>query len=143
MKLNDYKRWFSLSLNDFIAEYKIDSAQVHENVRYEKITDVTRVDGPNEEFLFFSSGSLKMIYISNEAQAESLWREFNEAFDSNTSEKMVRSRAGKTSNQLIFAGQGFTASIKNEEVDFIEIYPPCSLQDYLDNIYKEPGLFIR
>jgi len=57
--------------------------------------------------------------------------------------KQFAPRAGKTSNQLIFPSQGITASVKNDSVDFMEIYPACSLHDYLNDVYKEPALFIR
>ncbi len=143
MKLNDYKNWFTYSDDEFIVQNEIDRSQVEENVRYEKITQVTRVHGPNEEFLFFKDGTLRIIYISSEILCEGLWREFKKSFDTSAPEKMVRSRAGKPSNQLIFAKLGFTVSLKGDNVDFIEIYPPCSLEDYLDNVYREPGLFIR
>jgi hypothetical protein len=143
MELSNCKRWFTLSYDEFIAENKIDISQVHEDVRYEKITGVVRVDLSNERYFFFKDGTLKLIYISNDVVIERLWRAFKNSLDNNTPEKTVRSRAGKTSNQLIFASQGITASLKDTSVDFIEIYPPCSLQDYLDNVYSEPGLFIR
>lgn len=143
MEWSNYKKWFTLSYNEFIAANKIGINQVHEGVRYEKITGAIRVDVPDDGFFFFKHGILKIIYISNDAQAERLWGEFKDSFDTNTPKKTVRSRAGKTSNQLIFASQGITASLKGHRIDFIEIYPPCSLEDYLDNVYREPGLFIR
>ena len=108
-----------------------------------KITDVVRVDLGDNKFVFFKDGVLKMIYISNDALADKLWKEFKNATKESAPERTVRSRAGKTSNQEIFSAQGITASIARDEVDFIEIYPPCSLQDYLDKIYREPHKFIR
>jgi hypothetical protein len=143
MELSNYKRWFSLPYDEFNAENKIDTKQIHEDVRYEKITGAIRVDVSNDEFFFFRHGTLRIIYISNDVMADKLWCEFRNSFDTCTPEKTVRSRAGKTSNQLIFASQGFTASLNGDGVDFIEIYPACSLKDYLDEVYKEPGLFIR
>lgn len=84
-----------------------------------------------------------MIYISNDALAQTLWAEFNQLTDRENPEQRVRSRAGKTSNQLIFASQGISVSLTHTEVDFLEIYQPCSLQNYLETIYDEPGKFIR
>jgi hypothetical protein len=143
MELNDYKKCFNLSYDQFIAENKIDSGHVHENVRYEKITDVTRVDLPDDLYFFFKDGKLKMIYTSNDVVAKKLWNEFSSFTNIKSPEKTVRSRAGKTSNQIIFANQGIAASVTQDEIDFIEVYPPCSLQEYLENIYREPPLFIR
>jgi hypothetical protein len=143
MNLSDYKEYLNLSYDQFIAQLKIQSNQVHESLQYEKITDVVRVDLGDNKFVFFKDGVLKMIYISNDALADKLWKEFKNATKESAPERTVRSRAGKTSNQEIFSAQGITASIARDEVDFIEIYPPCSLQDYLDKIYREPHKFIR
>lgn len=142
MNLSDYQKYFRLSYDQFIAQNNIQHNQVHEHLRYEKVTDATRVDVPGCQYFFFQQGTLKVIYISDDALAKTIW----DAFKNSTSilpDDTVRSRAGKTSNQVIFAGQGITASVSKGEVDFIEIYSPCSLQDYLENIYQEPQPFIR
>jgi hypothetical protein len=72
-----------------------------------------------------------------------IWNEFKSISNSDIAEKTVRSRAGKTSHQLIFATQGITVSLTNDDVDFIEIYAPCSLQEYLEKTYREVQPFIR
>ena len=143
MKLDDYRKCFDLHRDQFIALHNIPGDKLHENVRYEKIADVTRVDLGNNQYFFFNGGQLKMIYISDETLTKEIWREFENLTNTNTPEKIARSRAGKTSNQLIFAGQGFSASIHKDNVDFIEIYSACPLQHYLKNIYEEPQPFIR
>jgi hypothetical protein len=112
-------------------------------VSYEKITDVSRVCLRGNQYFFFRDGKLQIIYISDPVLAKNLWNEFKSQAYLNTPDKTVRSRAGKTSNQVIFAGEGITASISQDNVDFIEIYSPCALQDYLRRIYLEPGPFIR
>lgn len=141
MRLQDYQTYFDISLSEFIQQHSIPDSEIHEDVAYEKLTDVTRIDLPAGEFLFFKEGKLVMIYISEEKIAKELWDEFSK--ENNTPEKRVRSRAGKTANQLIFASRGLTASIAKDEVHFIEIYPPCTLETYLEQIYNEPSPFIR
>ncbi|HEY5745495.1 MAG TPA: hypothetical protein VIU12_05445 [Chryseolinea sp.] len=143
MQLNDYKKCFILSYDQFITENKILSNQIYKNVRYEKMEDVCRVNLPDNQFFFFKDGKLKMIYISGDALAKKIWGEFNSTTKIKSPEKTVPSRAGKTSNQVIFAQQGITASLANDDVDFIELYPPCALHDYLENIYREQQPFIR
>jgi hypothetical protein len=141
MKLEEYQKYFSVPLDEFTWLNEISAGHIHEDVRYEKIMDVTRVDRhPNESF-FFKDGKLKVIYISNDALINNLWNEFK--LTGTTPEETVRSRAGKTSNQLIFAIQGLTVSITKDEVHFVEIYHPCTVEEYLGNIYQEPGKFIR
>jgi hypothetical protein len=143
MELSNYKKWLTFSYSEFLTENKFRIIRIEEDLRYEKIAGVIRVEMSENEYFFFKDGALKIVYISNDDLADRLWHEFQNSLSADTPEKTVRSRAGKTSRQLIFASQGITASLTNNSVDFIEIYPPCSLQGYLDTVYKEPGLFIR
>lgn len=57
MKLDQYRRSFELSLKEFVTVNKISSNRIHEHLRYEKITDVTRVDNADGEFFFFKDGN--------------------------------------------------------------------------------------
>ncbi|HYF69627.1 MAG TPA: hypothetical protein VD884_15885 [Ohtaekwangia sp.] len=143
MKLNDYKHCFNLSYDQFISQHNIHGSQIQENRRYEKMTNLILVEMSDDQFFFFKDSKLKMIYISNDVVAKQLWAEFKNTTEANTPGKIVRSRAGKTANQIIFAGSGITASIAGNDVAFIELYPTCSLQDYLENIYSEVQPFIR
>jgi hypothetical protein len=141
MKLEEYQKYFRVALDEFTWLNEISADHIHEDVRYEKIMNATRVDRHQNESFFFKDGKLKVIYISNDALINNLWNEFK--LNSTTSEETVRSRAGKTSNQLIFATRGLTVSITKDEVHFVEIYHPCTVEEYLENIYQEPGKFIR
>jgi hypothetical protein len=143
MTLNDYKSCFLLRYDEFIARYNIHPENIIENVSYEKITDATRVNMTGNRFFIFRDSKLQLIYISNEMLVKEIWTEFKNDQKAILPEETVRSRAGKTSNQLIFATQGITVSTHGSEVDFIELYPACSVEDYLKNIYHEPKPFIR
>ncbi len=140
MTLDGLRNWFTLRYEQFIEQNEIEGYA--EDVRYEKIAHATRVDLSNGLHLFFQYGKLKMVYTSDEVVATKLWNDFQSKGNPKP-EKTFRSRAGKTSNQLVFASQGLSVSLKNDEVDFIEVYPSCSLQEYVDNIYREPGRFNR
>lgn len=142
MTLIDYQKCFASSLDEFLAQHHIPRSKVKEHLRYEKIMDVSRVDLGANQFFFFQEGNLRMIYISDKALSNRLWNEFTSTTKSSAHET-VRSRAGKTSNQIIYAGHGISASMTHDEVDFLEIYPPCSLKEYLDTVYQEVGAFIR
>lgn len=143
MKPDDYRQYFSMSYDEFIAKNNVEHSQVHGNVGYEKLANVTRVDLRDGEYFFFKEKTLQIVYVSDETLVSNIWNEFKSTVDSTRPEKMVRSRAGKTSNQLIFAAKGFTVSLTKDEVHFIEIYPPCSLDHYLEHIYQEVAPFIR
>lgn len=142
MKLEVYRQYFSMSYTQFLAEHNMPDSQVHENVGYEKLVNVTRVSLPEGPNLYFKGDRLLLIYVSEDTLADRLWSEFKSIANAAEPET-VRSRAGKTSNQLIFASQGVTVSITKDVVHFIEIYPACSLEYYLEHIYEEPGPFIR
>ncbi len=55
----------------------------------------------------------------------------------------LRSRAGKAANQYVYADRGFAYSETDGAVDFVEIFPPMSLEQYRAKIYEEPGVFTK
>ncbi|RAW00580.1 hypothetical protein [Pseudochryseolinea flava] len=143
MKLEDYKKCFAQHYTEFVLKHRIGDDQVTENVAYEKIKNVLRVDLGEGQFFYFKEGRLQMIYISNETVIKKLWEEFKRGEDIDNPDQTLRSRAGKTSNQLVFPSRGIAASVTHDEVDFMELYPPCTMEDYLENIYREFQPFIR
>ena len=143
MKLDDYKNDFATGYDTFIAKYNIEPRQIEKDLRYEKIADVTRIERLDNEFFFFKDDKLIVIYISNESLTTKVWAEFSNTSFAITPEKTVRSRAGKKSNQVIFASEEIAASITKDEVDFIEIFRPCTVEEYITNIYNEVPAFIR
>lgn len=143
MTWHDYKHYLTLSYDQFVAEHHIGGEQIDKDVRYEKITDVDCVKLGYGQFFYFQAGKLKLIYLSGGELANRIWDEFNRSAYADAPNSEVRSRAGKKSNQIVVAEQGITASVQGDDVDFLEIYPPQSLEDYLAHIYREPGRFIR
>jgi hypothetical protein len=133
----------TLRYDQFIAEHQIGHDQIEKDVHYEKIADVDRVQLSDGQYFYFKDGELKLIYLSEGKLATRMWDEFKNSASARASETVVRSRAGKTANQVVFAEQGITASVQGTDVNFIEIYPPQSLEDYLATIYREPKPFIR
>lgn len=143
MNLDQYRKCFNATEEQFIALHDVEESCINTNRAYEKIADVTCIALGDDQYFFFKDGRLKLIYISDETITKKIWDEFNSVPDKPEPEEIVRSRAGKTSNQKVFASHGITASITRGEVDFLELYPSCTVQDYLDNIYREPPAFIR
>lgn len=143
MTWNEYKRCLTLRYDQFITEYQIGHDQIDKDVRYEKITGVDRIQLGDGQYFYFKGDELELIYLSEGKLATKVWEEFKSTAAVSASETVVRSRAGKTANQIVFAEQGITASVQGSDVNFIEIYPPQSLEDYLANIYREPKPFIR
>lgn len=143
MTLNDYQQQLLVDVDEFINRNRIPESQIAKHVQYEKLQDVTCINLEDGLWYYFDHGKLQLIYASNEVLARTLWDEFQTRVGSISPEKIVGSRAGKTSNQLVFASHGFAASITKDEVHFIEMFPPCTVEYYLNHIYQEPRPFIR
>ena len=143
MTLDEYKKCFNLTFDQFITLNKIGSGQINENVSYEKLANMTGIDLGQNQYFFFKGNQLEMIYISDNELTTRLWNEFKSTTNVDVPDETVRSRAGKTSNQNIFPTQGIASSIARDRIDFIEIFRPCTLADYLSTIYFEPQRFIR
>jgi hypothetical protein len=53
----------------------------------------------------------------------------------------MRSRAGKHSTMHVWPERGLAASVDEEDgrLEFVEVFEPTSLEEYLDGIYEEPA----
>jgi hypothetical protein len=58
-------------------------------------------------------------------------------------EATLRSRAGADAHLFVYAGRGLALSISPAGVDFVEVFPPTTVEDYRHRLYFEPGPFIR
>jgi hypothetical protein len=55
----------------------------------------------------------------------------------------LRSRAAKRAKILVNASAGIAVSVQGTSPDFVEVFPPCTHEEYLREIYREPPRFIR
>jgi hypothetical protein len=55
----------------------------------------------------------------------------------------LRSRSGKRANLWVHAEQGVAYSAQDDALDFLEVFRPRPQQRYEDEIYRDPGPFIR
>ncbi|HPH96227.1 MAG TPA: hypothetical protein PKW33_06580 [Anaerolineaceae bacterium] len=55
----------------------------------------------------------------------------------------LTSRAGKQSTLYVYPAQGVALSTRDGAVEFLEIFAPLTLKDYLTRFYRKPGPFIR
>jgi hypothetical protein len=60
-------------------------------------------------------------------------------------EENLASRAGKLYRQYVYAKQGFafSSSHKTDDVLLLEIFHPCTLEEYERNFYIPAGNFIK
>ena len=55
----------------------------------------------------------------------------------------LRSRAGKTAALEVWPEAGMAYSADGDTVHFVELFPPRSLAAYEQEIYQDPGPFVR
>jgi hypothetical protein len=112
-------------------------ATVAEDVAYERVQGVDRVSTPEAHF-FFDGDRLRVVYISDasfgDVPAAPLVDELGRG-------EVLRSRSGKHSTMHAWPERGLAASVDEEEgrLEFVEVFPPMSLDEYLAGIYEEPA----
>lgn len=55
----------------------------------------------------------------------------------------LRSRAGKRCRQHVYAERGIAYSACDDAINFLEIFPPTTLEEYRNTLYQEPSKFTR
>jgi hypothetical protein len=55
----------------------------------------------------------------------------------------LRSRSGKRAQLLVYPGAGIAFSTQGEEIDFLEVFGPCTRREYETRYYEPPAPFIR
>ncbi|MFP4408247.1 MAG: hypothetical protein ACLFPW_06985 [Spirochaetaceae bacterium] len=56
---------------------------------------------------------------------------------------MLRSRAGKRAQLLVYASKGIAFSCQGEHLDFLELFNPCTQAEYETRYYRPPAQFVR
>lgn len=118
--------------------------QVQHDVRYEGLEHMTQYYNPSvlPARLYVRDGQVQLVYVpAGGALADTTPADIDAQVGGRG--HRVRSRAGKTANQYVQAERGVAYSEDGDEVDFVEIFAPRSLQAYLRDIYRDPGEFIR
>jgi hypothetical protein len=127
------------------ARLEINGAgEIHEGVKYEGLAGVTQYY--NRDVLpariYVRADRVDMVYVpSGPALAGVTCYDL----DAEAGGKPVsfRSRAGKEYVHYAHTEQGLAYSAKGDDVRFVEVFPPCSLDAYEREIYRDPGPFIR
>jgi hypothetical protein len=112
-------------------------ATVAHHVAYERVQGVDRVSTPDAHF-FFDGDRLRVVYVSDasfgDVPAAPLLAELGRG-------EVMRSRSGKHSTMHVWPDRGLAASVDEDEerLEFVEVFPPMSLEEYLGGIYEEPA----
>lgn len=134
-----------LSLSEMKERQYITDDDIITNFTYQGLNGVTRVY--NTEFfpglILFQNDKVVLIYTSDaeliaNISVDELIKEYGDK-----DENSLRSRAGKKSNLMVYPEVGFALSVGGGEVEFIELFQPTTMEQYKNEIYQEPGPFIR
>ena len=125
------------------AELEEKGAAVERDVGYERLRQVDRLraEGVSPALFYFDGDALRMAFIPDEhtegMSAAPLAEELG------PSDQQLRSRAGKNSRIELYAERGIAYSHDDDQLEFVEVFPPASTQWYLDEVYRDPGEFYK
>ena len=95
--------------------------------------------------MFFGdrSGPL-LVYVGDRRQLPGVGRSGVEA-ELGPPEAVLACRAGKEYAQWVFPAKGVAAAVaaSADDLAFVEIFPPLTLEEYLHTLYEDPGPFVR
>lgn len=129
-----------LSRPELLDRLGIDAGAVDEGRRYEGLEGLAMLhdDGVHPARFYFRGDDLVMVYLSEPGLSLRDLRA-HVSGDGVT----LRSRQGKRSNLEVHPGDGIAFSELDDEIGFVEVFPPTTEQDYRARIYREPGPFRR
>ena len=135
----------NLHWSEIKERYKIKEEHIESDSTYQKLSGLIEIYNPDvfPVRFFLLNDNVLLIYTSDLAIVDTLdGKKIKEQYGMED-ENYLRSRAGKKSNLMVYPEAGFAVSIKNNEVDFIEVFHPTTLEQYKKDIYIEVGPFIR
>jgi hypothetical protein len=125
------------------AELEEKGATVERDVGYERLRHVDRLraEAVSPGLFYFDGDELRIVFIPDEhtegMSAAPLAEELG------ASEQQLRSRAGKNSRIELHAERGIAYSHDDDQLEFVEVFPPASAQWYVDEVYRDPGEFYK
>lgn len=132
----------ALSRDELVQRVGASRPDVAEGVAYQGLRPVDRVQLPGERpaYAFFRGDELVMLYAGRGALKDisraSLEADLGDGHE-------LRSRAGKRSLLHVYPDRGVAFSADGDEVEFLEVFPPTTLERYESEIYREPGPFVE
>ena len=113
---------------------------------YQKLKPAAWMHNPaiDAAHYYFQAEKLVMIYLSDKSVVDLLVpAKLESALGPCPQDHLLRCRAGKTANQYAYPEVGIAYAVEADKVRFVEIFPPCSLKEYLGNIYETVGPWRR
>lgn len=127
---------------DEVAE-RLKGGEVRERVQYEGIKGVTQYYNADvfPGRVYVSDKRVEMVYVPRTALRDVTAKEIASHIKGRT--KSLRSRAGKEYTHIVDANDGVAYSTDDDEVVILEVFPPRPFKEYEEEIYEDPGEFIR
>ena len=109
-------------------------------VPYNRLDGLDRFSTPEGEF-YFRGPELAVVHVServlHDAPAGPLLAELGDG-------ERLQSRAGKDSALRVWPDRGLAASVSyDDRLEFVEVFPPTTIEHYRDVLYFDPGSFTR
>jgi hypothetical protein len=139
-ELEDWLSLRGLSLDDAKRRLELSDDELERDVPYEGLTGLTLAHNPEHPgYFYFRDGELAMLHVEEPTGLDlgSLLESLGEP------DARLRSRAGKRFTDHVWADRGVAVSTDGNEIAFLEVFPPRSLERYEREIYEDPGEFIR
>lgn len=132
-------QWLQLrDLSPEDVKRQFPQAETEPNVSYYQINPATCMITVSGDF-YFQDGVFALLYIEDDLiegaagiNADSLKQALG------APEHFLRSRVGKTHRLHMYPSIGLAYSAGVEGIDFIEIFPPMTIETYKATIYEEP-----
>lgn len=110
------------------------------DVAYEQLAGVDRISTPAGHF-FFRGDEQVMLYVPRSAMEDVAPGELEQELGEPAAR--LRSRAGGDSAFLVYPDRGVAFSTDGRAVEILEIFPPTTLERYVEEIWRDPGVFYR
>jgi len=141
------EQWIALRdarLDEIRKRFAMDDAHIDRNASYGKLDALTELhDTKKHPARFYFDGDAPLLIYVDEpvALARCDATELVERLGKPAAE--LRSRAGKTFTHYVYPAAGIAFSAHRQEIAYVEVFAPGTLQDYLDRIYVDPGAFTK
>jgi hypothetical protein len=133
------------SVEDALTMLEVDDAEKQEGLSYQKLSDLTMYYNPAvlSARVYISSAKVEMVYVpSGEWLRDITPKQLEEKIGGGAPTRL-RSRSGKKASHYVHPEQGIAYSSQKDKVLFVEVFQSRPLEAYLEQIYEEPGPFIR
>jgi hypothetical protein len=109
---------------------------------YEKLSKLLELNSPAfPGSIYVLKDKVRIVYVPEEGLSGVTPDELSASLSGEPHQ--LRSRAGKLAKLHLYASDGVAFSSTKGTVDFLEVFPPCTVKEYVDQIYDEPPAFKR